>query len=186
MRTKIYLGLCAMLMTMVLVPKASAGVHLEPFLSYGFGKWGTSASEEDFKGVLYGGRLGYSIPMFSIGAEYQGGSLKDESKPAYTLKPTDLGVYVSVEFPIMLRAYATYYFNSKVNVSGGNLSTDLDYQGKGYKLGIGFTALPLVSINLEYIAHEYDEVELGGTSIKLTDKVKADGIAIGVSVPFNF
>lgn len=152
---------------------ASAGVHLEPYVGYAMPKLTAGSTEEDLKGVIYGARLGYSIPMFAFGAEYMGGSLKDEDGD--TGKPGDIGAFVSVEFPVMIRAFATYFVKSKVAFDTGDL------EGSGFKAGIGFTPLPLLSVNIEYISGTYDEFD--GTKLPTDYEVK--GLALTVSLPLD-
>ena len=56
------------------------------------------------------------------------------------------------------------------------------------KLGVGYTALPLVAINVEYYQSTYNKASNGSQSVTLTgeDIVKASLVMLNVSFPFAF
>lgn len=168
-----------LLVLMFVLPfSANAGLEVEPYLGYTID--GTlsqaGATDSDLSGVGMGARLGYGfLPLLGAGVEFYKGNLTaDASGTESDFEPTDIGIYASVDFPILVRAWATYVLSSKVDVAAG------EFSGSGFKLGVGFTGLPFVSINLEYTTINYDE--LNGSSATDVDR---SGIMLGVSLPLD-
>ena len=60
-----------------------------------------------------------------------------------------------------------------------------NYDGKGYKIGVGFTGLPFVSLNLEAIFREYDKERVLTTPFTIDLEPKTASYMLSVSVPFN-
>lgn len=161
-------------------PQAQAGLHLEPFLGYWTGKVDIGGTEEDLKGTDLGARVGYSMPLgLAVGAEYSQSNLElDDFTPTVKLEPTNLGAFVAYEFPILVRAYASYIFSSKGDYSVG--STSVDVEGSGVRIGVGFTGLPFVAINLEYVSLKHDECS-PNCSVDIESKL----YGINVSLPLD-
>jgi Outer membrane protein beta-barrel domain len=160
---------------------AHAGIYLEPYLGYLSGTSTQQGSEDGkMKGVAFGARAGYSILGLAFGAEYATGQLKDDSTPENDLTPADAGVFVGYTFPILFRAYATYFPKSKWKSDDGTNSYDLE--GKAMKLGVGFTGLPLVVINLEYLTNEFNKFD----GQDLTNKIEGKAYMLSVSLPLDF
>lgn len=156
---------------------SQASINVEPFLGYTFsGEVGTS----DLTGVGYGARVGYDLALgLGFGAEYFQGSYTAENTAGVEsdFEPTDIGVYVSYDFPILVRAWATYVISGKEDSGAAELS------GNGFKVGVGFTGLPFVAINLEYTTINYDESETAGVTTAI-DRDR-DGIMLNVSLPLS-
>lgn len=152
---------------------AHAQFMIEPFAGYAMGKYDSGSNKIDAAGAIYGARLGARSAGFMFGAEYGGGSLKVDSTPSVTVKPTDLGVFVGFEFPVLLRIYATYIISAKADLEGSDL------EGNGSRIGIGFTGLPLVSINIEMYNHTYDEIN----GVSLSSDLKVNTTALTLSLP---
>ena len=168
------------------VSSAQAGLTIEPFL-------GTSVSGElksdapdslvgsgtDLSSLTYGARLGYGMLGFSGGLEYRMGTGEiDDNGTKSDNKTTTLGLYAGYNFPILVRAWVGYSLSHKVTVeqsTGG----DVDLTGTNMSVGVGFTGLPFVSINVEYHMVEFDEMEQAGTK---TDLTSTDGNLIMVTV----
>lgn len=161
---------------------ANAGVMLEPFVGYGMGS--SKQGDNNFKdsGAAYGARIAYSQMGFFVGGEYQGGSItsKPTSGSSTTLNITDLGATVGYEFPILLRVFGTYFFSAEGKLDNGKI------KGSGMKVGVGYTAFPLVAFNLEYHTTTYTKGEAGGVSGDLTEKISGNLVMLSVSVPFTF
>lgn len=161
-------------------PIAAAGPHFEPYVGYATGEVSVNSANIDHKGTLYGARLGYAMPMFTFGVEYMGGSFKDEDTSASgenTWKSSNLGLYASVEFPVLVRVFAAYFI--KAEVEGSDSSGSNDFEGTATKFGIGLTPLPLLSVNFEIYNSTYDEMD--GQS--LSSDLKIDAMALTVSLP---
>lgn len=160
---------------------ANAGILVEPYLGYTKGKWEMGSTSQDFSGVYYGGRLGYSMLGLMGGLDFQTGKLKDNSSPTnIDLTPSDLGIFVGYNLPVMLRVYGSYFFSSKLKSEAAGTSNT--YEGKNMRLGVGFTSLPFVSINLEYGLGTYTKDSSGS----LSSDMKTKWFGLNVSVPFDF
>jgi hypothetical protein len=166
---------CATLLAFA--PSAHASLYLEPFLGYLTGKT-TTGNKYDVSGTDLGGRVGFSTLGFAIGGELSRSDLSVDTSPSADLTPTNLGVFASFEFPILIRAYATYIFSSKGDYAAGEVD-----EGSCFRLGVGFTGLPFIAINLEYVDLSYDKFKAGGVSVDSDLGLKMYGI--NVSLPLN-
>lgn len=165
---------------------ATAGVMLEPYVGYASGKMGDkSTGQDDGKGMYYGARAAYNMMGLFIGGEYQGAKISLEGNPKKDSSVTDLGAVVGYEFPILLRFYGTYFFSSEAKVT---FSPEITFKGNAMKLGVGYTAFPLVAFNVEYYQSTYNKASNGSQSITLTgeDIVKSSLVMLNVSFPFTF
>ncbi len=171
----------ALFMLAGFVSTANAGLLLEPYLGYYAGKWEQGGGNEKFSGAGFGARVGYKHvlgPMF--GLDYMTGKFEDKGDLKADLTPQQLGAFVGFEFPILLRVYAAYNFSDKLKFKSDYRSGT--YEGdSGIKLGVGFTALPLLSINVEYVASSYDEFRGSATSPDFETKY----YGLSVSLPFD-
>ena len=148
------------LLTIVLVLfsfNASAGFLIEPYAGFGTFttttdsiKNATSALEDDLEdtaldaetSTVFGARVGYSFLLLSAGIDYEMDTFSDGSRSVASL-------FVGVDLPILLRFWAEYGFASSYTTDSSDLEDfDVSYNG-GYSVGIGFTGLPFVSLNLE-------------------------------------
>lgn len=157
--------------------QAQASIYVEPYLGYFIGKMDRGTTKYDVHGFNYGGRLGYSALGLAGGLEYQTGMLKDNATPNNDITPTDIGLFVSYKLPMLLRVYAGYFFSSEAKVGTNNT-----YKGSGMKFGIGFTTLPFVILNLDYMTNTYDKDSNGAVS----PKIESTGFLFNVSIPFEF
>ncbi len=167
-------------------PFANAGVMLEPYVGYASGKMGDESSgKSDGKGLYYGARAAYNMMGFFVGGEYQGSKLKVDSTPKTDNTMTDMGAVVGFEFPILLRIYGTYFFSSQDKAT---FSPEITFKGNAMKLGIGYTAFPLVAFNVEYYTSTYNKASNGSQSVTLTgsDVVKGSFVMFNVSLPLTF
>ncbi len=178
--TKLILTVAALAFT----TNAYADLLLEPYLGFHTGNWKQSTTEKDLSGPSFGARVGYQTMGFMVGADYMTGLWKDKSNPANDVTPADLGLFVGYNFPIMLRAYLTYTPSALTHsLKFKNSSGSSTYEeGSTMKLGVGFTALPLVSINLEYIMGKYSEVN----GVNLTTDRETTLYGLTVSAPLTF
>ncbi|MBC77930.1 MAG: hypothetical protein CME64_18130 [Halobacteriovoraceae bacterium] len=151
-----------------------AGFLIEPYAGYGTIATTTDVPSDDNEteaGAFVGGRLGYSFLLVSAGIDYNTGSAGDYDR-------TSTSAFVGVDLPILLRFYGKYTFSSDLE----NSDNDFDYDFKsGYAVGVGFTGLPFVSLNLEAGAEKY-EVEVLGQDYD----VDAANILATVSLPLDF
>lgn len=160
------------MMIMIAGFQANAGIMIEPYIGYNLAG---EFNNDDTSGVNIGGRLGYSLPMLvSLGIDYNMGEYThDVSGTDVDVDHSKFGLFVAVDLPILLRAWATYYLNAKAE-QGAN-----EYEGSGFGLGVGFTMLPFVSLNLEYRSVNYDDfngatADIDGTEILLSASIPLD------------
>lgn len=172
--------------------QAFAGIYLEPYFGYETGK---STGEADIqsvgilqvdtesKGVVFGGKLGYSMMGLAGGLDYSMFKSKDTDKTGQgndgDSDVTDTGAFVQFTFPIMFKVSGTYIFNSK------NKSDDSESTGSGIKIGAGYTGLPFIAINLDYISVKYDDTKVDNAVVNSSD-VKSTSYMLSVSLPLDF
>ena len=171
----------ALVLVLGITAQANAGVLIEPYLGYNSGKWEQGSSNEKLSGVNYGARLGYQHALgLNFGLDYFTGKWQDKADVKADITPAILGAFVGFEFPVLLRVYAVYGFKNEAKFK--DRSRSVKYEGgNSIKLGVGFTALPLLSINVEYMATTLDEVK--GNS--LTNDMNLKTYGISVSAPFD-
>ena len=87
---------------------------------------------------------------------------------------TQMGVFVGYELPILLRVWATYYFDVNWDLEGST-SRELTT----IALGVGFTGLPFVSLNAEYRLNTFDN-KLGFDDYETNAEV-----LFSASIPLN-
>lgn len=166
------------------LPKAHADLLLEPYIGYAWGKAratntaGDEISNKD-TGVTYGGRVGWERLGLMLGVDYQSGQWTRDTSTKLDVTPSDLGVFVGYNFPILLRAYGEYVFSAQEKVSNANGSNT--FKGSGIKLGVGYTALPLLAIGLEYKSNVYDKDNNAVTPPSAKEEI----YALTVSLPLT-
>jgi len=175
---------------LVFTPQAKASLLLEPYLGYALNGKGINSGSTDisYDTVTYGARVGYSSIiglMFGIDYSLQSPEI-DFEQPNGTIDSdkrdkSQLGVFVGYELPLLFRGWATYYVASKLEHSDGDKET-----GNGYAVGVGFTGLPFLSLNLEYRSCEYDEIERASNGDKEAIDRGLKEILLSVSLPLSF
>ena len=74
-----------------------------------------------------------------------------------------MGAFVGYDFPILVRAWATYFFDVTYSPETGS-----DLTATGTSFGVGFTGLPFVSLNAEYRMLSFDDSELDSSEVFLS------------------
>ncbi|MBX3022159.1 MAG: outer membrane beta-barrel protein [Bdellovibrionales bacterium] len=174
------LGLLSALAIGFAAPKAQAAILLEPYLGYHTGKYDSGSREYDLSGLNFGARLGYQNLGLQLGLDYMTGAWTVKTDPSLDAEPSDLGLFVGYQFPVMMRVYGVYNLQSKNKAKSSAGSSTLE--GSGIKLGVGFTSLPLVAVNLEYRSSTYTKVD--GNSLSKNAKDNTYGLT--VSLPLTF
>ena len=179
--------------------QAQASFLVEPHLGFNLKGSGESTSggikdEYDYNGTQYGLRLGGQYLGFMAGLDYTASNPEFETKSAGVtsndkLKVSEVGLFVGYNLPILLRAWGAYYFSSKGedDNSGGAYAAGTEFKGSTKELGVGFTGLPFVSLNLMYRNRVWDEVSGGGVTVKLNgdEEVSTHEFVVGVSLPLT-
>lgn len=159
-----------------------AGVMVEPYLGYELGTFKDN-NPGKMDGTQFGMRLAWTAPiMFWAGLDYTtnvSAKFKPDSGGANSdAKRSTIHAVVGVDFPILVRGWVGYAFKNEMKFS----DYDQKLEGNGTKIGVGFTGLPFVSLNLEMIMEEFDKVN-GNTA---TPKVKNNAYVLSVSLPWEF
>ena len=179
-----------LILAFLVIKPASASLLIEPVVGYNMGSLEvdtTGVSKEKFNGTSYGGRLGYQNFGFQLGLDYLASNLNIDDKDYSKLSTGEWAGFVGFEFPILLRIYAGYIFSASGNtqydngLGAGKQKIALE-GGSGTKLGLGFTILPFLDINLEYRKVSFDDYKFAG--LKVSDKTSYDTVMLGLSLPF--
>ncbi len=180
------------LLTAMLIPSMSHAFIIEPWAGYALSG---GDNNSDITGPAFGLRAGYSfIGGFQIGGEYFTAAQEAEytilsTTTTYDFDQTGMGAFIGWDLPaIPLRFYLTYFFDSEVEFTPSFASiVDKLKAGSGTKIGVGFTGLPFIVLNLEYQSITYDEAELLGQTVTLSDISTSDfgydTIFLSVSLP---
>lgn len=139
---------------------------------------------DDVSGSQYGLRFGLDYFGFLLGLDYRMGT--------YSLKEADIdikqtgstGLLVGYELPILIRFWYVHGLASSLEASAG--SADITYSTKSSQvIGIGYTGLPLISINFEMISENLDQID-NSLSGKSDSDIDLTSSVLSVSFPFSF
>lgn len=160
---------------------ANAGILVEPYIGYYLGTYKAGSSKENFSGPDFGARVGYkNILGLMFGVDYLTGKMEDKASPSNDLTPSQIGAFIGFEFPILLRVYGVYSLSDKLERKSDTQTLKLE-GNSGIKLGVGYTGLPLISINLEYSVSKYDK----SNDSSLSGSLKQNSYGLSVSLPFD-
>lgn len=154
---------------------ASAGVLIDPYLGYAVSGNTGAAS---VSGYDMGLRLGLSNLGLAAGADitlvgnytYKNNGVSSDAKPLHT------GVFVSYTFPVLVRAYGTYFVNSKIADDTTTVT------GNGTKIGVQYTGLPLVAVGIELYSMNYSETETAGLKSSTSGSETQTRLAISLPI----
>lgn len=171
--------LFAVITVVSLVSNSFAGLLIDPYVGVGQLKStldiASNSDDESGTSSVVGSRLGYSFLLLSAGVDFEmvKSKLGDDDTDV-----TNTSFFVGVDMPILVRAWAEYFVNSKFELDGDK---DYEFEFKdGFGVGLGFTGLPFVSINLELQTLNY-ETEL--SSFK--GDLKTASTVLSVSLPLD-
>lgn len=175
---------------------AKADLLLEPFAGYHSGtasfksKSGVESEVSD-GGLAFQGRGAYSVMGFFFGLDaFFAKADAKYSKPAGTKdtesQHTAYYIVAGYEAPVVpLRAWLGYALAHEWGLGNSTFSG-----GSNIKLGIGFTFLPLISLNLEYFKNDFGSLTTtGGTSTSVGqayDSFNASSLFLSASLPLRF
>lgn len=155
-----------------------ADLMVEPYLGYEMGTGSQGSNDFKVTGTDLGLRLGYDTGvMFWAALDYTMGSLTldPDSGTSDDGKRTSLAAVVGLDLPVLFRVWAGYGFSNEMKFDAAA------WKGKYTKFGVGFTALPFVSLNLEVINDTWDDSDSGGDPDS-----KNTSYLLSVSLPLNF
>ena len=152
------LSLMSVLGLFLFVNTAQAGFLIEPYVGTGQFKSTldvANADEESDSLTAMGARLGFGF----LGTLYAGLDYAQQTTAVGNddASMTNTAVFFGVDLPILLRAWAKYYIGSTIDEQEFDA---VDFKD-GYAIGIGFTGLPFVSLNLELQTINYTKEILG-------------------------
>lgn len=175
------------------------GTFLEPLAAYMFsqsvGSVKATGSELKYSdgGLAYGGRLGYLFESgWWIAADYlqQSGVAVTQESPtpddffgSRKMFFLDLGY----KFPKRVWNFTLglgFYDTWDIYRTQG----DISYSGQAYKVGVGFRLARHISLNFEYIAHDFTTVKFPTYRDAVKDTYwgwQATSYVISISIPFN-
>lgn len=168
--------------------ESQAALLIEPVVGYSIGKFNSETDtagdvekdDHSARGTSYGGRLGYQNFGFQLGVDYLASKMTQNDEDFNT---SEFGGFVGFEFPILLRVYAGYVFSGTADTTVDDEEIELS-GGKGPKVGIGFTVLPFLDLNLEYRSITYNtEDEDLGAGVEFDSDYQA--LMFGISLPFT-
>ena len=170
---------------------ASAAFLIEPHLSYNLsgsgdnGLTGTSKTDFDYNGAQYGLRAGYQMLGLMAGLDFTRSNYDMDNTTSTGTSVTEMernewGLFVGYNFPILVRAWGTYYFSNTAK----NKTTGSERTGSTKELGVGFTGLPFLSLNLMYRMVDHDELE-SASGVKTSVDYSTHEFVVGVSLPLT-
>lgn len=170
-----------------------SAIRIEPSLGFAIGEidstpaqLGTNAIDHSFSSA--GLRVGYHMLGFSLGLDYLktlSGSFDDDSNNRKGDFSADaFSVFAGFDFPILLRAYAGYTFSYTSETDFDDTTATIEHDGNGYFVGVSFTGLPFVYLNLEYRVYEIDEFEQSGVTTSISD-TNDKTFMLSVSLPID-
>ncbi|WP_127717610.1 outer membrane beta-barrel protein [Halobacteriovorax sp. HLS] len=190
-------------LVLLLSTQSHAGFLVEPLIGYGFGsgeyaRSGITTRESSENGVQFGARLGYQMLGLMGGLEFRksSGSYSFDGPTSLNLanqtdadySGTEFGAFVGYNLPILLRAYIGYTFSTKWELDGNSWrgGNGDELSGNTTTLGVGFTGLPFVSLNLEYRMTSFDKwTDVSDNNNKITVDETNNQIVLGASIPFD-
>ena len=165
----------------ILPLSAKASILVEPLIGHNFGaKFGDLKAS----GLSYGGKLGFqSEGGFQIGAEYLKSTFKINDDEVFNndLKMTEMGAFIGYKTDVF-KIYVGLVFSAEGEtevVDGQKVTFE---EGAGNKIGIGFTGLKYVHVNLEYRQGKFDEIKLSNVPVG-SDKYSS--LMLSLSIPLT-
>lgn len=166
----------------LMVNTASAALLIEPHLGYNLGSSGDS---ESYSGGQFGMRLGYQQLGLMAGLDFTRSNFdmdvtNNGNTTKHDFERNEYGVFVGYNFPIFIRAWAAYYFGNTTK----DTTASSEYTGNTKELGVGFTALPFLSVNLMYRMVDLNEYENSAGAKSDVDSSNQEFV-VGISLPIT-
>jgi hypothetical protein len=165
---------------------ANANLLIEPHLGHNIsGSGNSNGIDYKYHGTQYGLRFGGQYLGLMGGLDYNISSYTWVQTPGGDDKfdRTELGLFVGYNLPLMLRFWGAYYFtnSAKDTNASGRTAVGAKYKGNTKELGVGFTMLPFLSLNLAYRNVSIDTKPTGISGGDISN----NEIVAGVSLPFT-
>ncbi len=177
------------LFVMFFVSQTQAAIFIEPYLGYYKGESeisSTTSTTIDQKGIGYGARLGFTLgSMFFIAADglLVKGSYKTQAGVSEDLEILDYAGILGMNLGD-IRVWGGYIFQSNREDEDAGMTTE--YDGKGWKAGIGYILGRKVSLNIEYIVNKVDSIDGVDLPSGTTTSIENTGFFASLSFPIGF
>ena len=158
-----------------------ASLLFEPFAGMSVGSTGElGGTEADLSGSVVGARLGYQNMGFMLGLDARNHSFNADSDSGDSdLTGTTIGGFIGYELPIMFRFYAGMVLSGSFEGE-----SDTEYtEASGSFVGIGYKALPFISLNFEMYNASTAKIKSGSTEIDYDGDYNF--YYLTVSIPLN-
>lgn len=142
-------------------------------------------------GVTLGVRVGYAIPFlwFAAEASRHGDTIRAKTRyyADYTVEGTTFSGVVGLKV-MSVRIWGGSSFNHVSKMKSSNVEST--FQGLQTKVGLGFSLLSAVSINVEHVTTDFNKVKTGSAEADIPDPNGYDSfkwtkILASVSLPFE-
>ena len=185
---------------------STAGTYLEPFIGVRFlgsEEFTSSGNKESFdrSGIYYGAKLRFDISKkFSLGGDFHLGKVKTEVQLASsgfanaTYDTMALGYFISYRLKTFFNVWGTYYLKNEQTSTNASAPMGIGtiFSGSKYALGINYTKIKFIIINLEYSIFKFDTVESAGVIYRIPNNLlvydttnKGSEILLSISFPFK-
>lgn len=181
------------MLTLAIAPTAAlADILIEPGIAYRTGSYdGGTGNTGKVSGVGLSARAAYSFVMVFAGLDlaYNFGTYSPDSGSSGDITAVTAGPVVGVSLPALpLRFWAAYLlWDYATQKTSSTPAVDQIISGTGLKIGGGYTIIPLLSVNLEYVMHTHTKFDnkAAGVSGDLPTSVKGTDFVISASVPLD-
>jgi hypothetical protein len=172
------LSLLTVLGLFLCVNTAKAGFLIEPYIGAGQFKSTIDLANQDEEAASLsatGARLGFGfLGTLYAGIDY---SMQSTEVAEETASFTNTAAFIGVDFPILVRGWAKYFMSSTADI---DTIDDVELKD-GYAIGLGFTGLPFVSLNLELQNINYT-YEVLGVDVDITTAATIFSISLPLDI----
>lgn len=152
-----------MILTLLFSGYSYSSLLIEPFAGMSVGSTGElGGTEADLSGSVVGARLGYQNMGFMLGLDARNHSFNADSDTGDSdFTGTTIGGFIGYELPIMFRFYAGMILSGSFEGE-----SDVEYtEASGSFVGIGYKALPFISLNFEMYNGSTAKIKSGSTEL---------------------
>ncbi len=163
---------------------AQASLLVEPFIGVARPEIDSVAGRENGYGTALGARLAYQDFGFQLGLDIASLTSRVGGGYGSDMRSTQYAAFVGFRFPVLFHVYGGYILKADGDTSLNNGSTCKFSDGKGYLLGVGFSGMPFIDVNLEYRNLNYATTKLNGADAGRGSDYTA--YVLSLSLPLNF
>lgn len=178
----------ALALLLVASVPSQARIFLEPYLGYYTGDTDVTQTagnvSNDDTGMVYGARLGFTLGGYLFAAG-DASLVKGEYKNASTSVKEDLEIltYSAVAGVRFSTLRAWYGYSFKVDSETEDSGVVTNYDGTGWKAGVGVMVFGKISLNFEYIQSEVEKMDGVDIPSPTVSSVESQGYQFTLSFP---